>query len=92
MKYILIKTDGYSIDTTEFGTIDAAINALREDYDRHDPKYDTVPANEVNEDLFNLWSQSILCHTEAILYTGDDVYVWKIISVSPSEGDCTNVS
>jgi len=73
MKHILIKTDGYSINTTEFDTIDQAREVMATEYNNYKPNDDNTDDD---------WSDmSSLSDDDAILYTGDDVYVWKIISV-----------
>ena len=69
-KYLLIRTDGYSICTEKFNDRDSAANELAKQYANYGP-----PRESDNED------ESYLCDTEAMLYTDCDVYVWTIIKV-----------
>lgn len=72
MKTVLIETDGYSIDTTEFDTKDNAIIAMKK-------RYADLTPNDNNESFADM---SYITDTNAILYqNGENVYVWKIITV-----------
>lgn len=72
MKSILIETDGYSIDTTEFDTKDDAIEAMKK-------RYADLTPSENDESSAEM---SYIEDTNAILYqNGENVYVWKIIAV-----------
>lgn len=78
MKHILIETDGYSINTTVFDDEKSACNEMERKYDDLDPHYDEA---ETEESMFELYRQSYIDTTQASLYTGNDVYLWKIITV-----------
>lgn len=66
---ILIKTDGYEINTEEYTTsTDAKTEMLKE--------YEEILKNE-NIDKSSL-EMSSCNETDAILYTGNDVFVWKV--------------
>lgn len=73
-KYILIKTDGYSIITTEFETLVEAQDKMISEY------------NEMKSpNLMEPWSGMSYCNEyEATLYDCDmEVLIWKIITVTP---------
>lgn len=70
-KILLIKTDGYSIELSEFDNMDEAKSAMVNDYESLLP----------DEDHFieDYKQMSYCSETNAILYlNGEDVYVWKI--------------
>lgn len=67
--FLLISTDGYSIDYTKYPTKDEAQEAMRTAY--HD--------NEPEDWDENFEDMSYLENNNAILYdNGDNVYVWTI--------------
>ena len=72
MKSLLIETDGYSIDVTEFDSKEDAIKAMKKRYT------DLTPADNDESSA----EMSYIEDTNAILYqNGENVYVWKIIVV-----------
>lgn len=80
IRYVLIMTDGYRIETETFLDKEAAQDELRRQYDMHDPQYDDMEG-DIDESLLEMYEQSYLGEDDAMLYTGEEVYVWKIISV-----------
>lgn len=84
MKALLIKTDGYTIQTTTFADIDSAKEAMVADYT-------TSNKNAVNSAEYKM---SHFSDTEALLYDGGfNVFVWKIVPLQSetdgSEKRCT---
>ena len=71
-KYLLIGTDGYSIDTTPYLSLEKAHEAMKKAYNHFCPK-----------DNGEEWEESSYINdTDAILYAnGDKVYVWNIYPV-----------
>lgn len=71
--YLLIWTDGYSIEHTKYLTFEAAQKALRDEWNEY---YDEEIADE--------WKKlSSITDSNAILYNnGEDVYVWDIAEIS----------
>lgn len=71
--FLLVTTDGYSLDDyTFYETIEEAQDALKKAYDELTPKNDEFPESSDAE-------MSYCNDTDAMLYTGENVYVWKII-------------
>lgn len=70
MKALLIKTDGYSIESTSFADIDSAKAAMAADY----------TASNKNAVGSAEYGASHFSDTEALLYDGGfNVFVWKIV-------------
>ena len=71
--YLLIWTDGYTIEATKYLTLEAAQMALRDEWDGY---YD----EEMNDEWKEL---SLISDSNAILYNnGENVYVWDIAEIS----------
>lgn len=70
---LLIHTDGYSIDTETYHTIDEAKHAMQTQYNGYMP-------SDGLEDEYASMSE---CNSDtAILHcNGEDVHVWRVISV-----------
>ena len=69
MNALLIKTDGYTIQTTTFADADSARAAMTADYNA---------ADSAEHEM------SHISDTEALLYDrSDNVFVWKIVSLQP---------
>lgn len=72
-KYLLIATDGYSIDYTQYDTMEVAQEAMRTAYAKLTPEENDESSEEM----------SYLGETDATLYAnGENVYVWTIATVS----------
>lgn len=73
MSYILIKTDGYTIQHKVYSSLAAAVKEMQSQYD------DAIP----NGGLLPEWKElSYVDDVDAILYAnGEKVYVWKIVIV-----------
>ena len=72
MKYLLIKTDGYSIETEGFLSEADCYKSMLDAYNAAKPE----EWDESFEDM------SYISETDAILYAnGEEVFVWRIISV-----------
>ena len=71
-KYLLIRTDGYSIIVKELFSHKDAYEAMKKEYyEFYNPN-----ASESSIEMSHLYNE------DAILYTDNDVYVWKIHTVS----------
>jgi uncharacterized Zn ribbon protein len=71
-KLILIRCDGYDIETSEYTDLSSAQEKMRKEYDEFHPK----------ENADEWEDMSYISDTNAILYAnGENVYVWKIITV-----------
>lgn len=69
-KYLLISTDGYSIDTKDYSTLEEAEAAMKKAYDELSPQ-----ENNCKEDCW-------INKNSAILFAnGENVYVWDIQKV-----------
>lgn len=70
--YLLIATDGYSIDTEKYKTKEAAIESMKK-------AYNILHPDEKNEEWEDMnW----VSDDDAILYAnGESVYVWSIIEI-----------
>lgn len=67
-KFVLIRTDGYEIDAEDFNTAEEAICEMQKQY-----------TNKYSEDIDESSKEMSYCTNEnAILYTGKEVFVWKI--------------
>ena len=67
---LLIETDGYSIETEKYATLEAAQEAMRKRYEEE------TPGDGLNESESEM---SYLGTYNAILYAnGENVFVWKI--------------
>lgn len=73
MQFILIKTDGYTIQHRVYSSLDDAVKEMQSQYN------DAIP----NEGLLPEWEDlSYIDDVDAILYAnGENVYVWKIIII-----------
>lgn len=74
MKFILIHTDGYSIDYDDnYKNIDETRKEMIQQYEEHMPTGGLSPEWE---------DMSYFTDDDAILYTnGENVHVWRIITV-----------
>ena len=73
MKFILIETDGYSIETRTFENLEDAQKQMGKQYETWPPTGGLTDSYEESSYLGNM---------DAQLYTnGMDVFTWKIISV-----------
>lgn len=76
-RYLLIKTDGYSIDTCFRDTYQEAEAQMRKEY---------LDAKPEEEEWDESWAEmSYLESHDAILYTGENVFVWRILKVTEDE-------
>ena len=67
---LLIETDGYSIETEKYATVEAAQEAMKKRYE------ESTPGGELSESESEM---SYLGTYDAILYAnGENVFVWKI--------------
>ena len=74
MNALLIKTDGYTIQTTTFADTDSARAAMTADYNASNKNAADSAEHEM----------SYISDTEALLYDrSDNVFVWKIVSLQP---------
>lgn len=75
--YILISTDGYNITTSNFNSQFEAVNEMTEKFNSLlQEETGCKSLNEFNDEMsFNNRN------SDAALYTGENVYVWKIIKV-----------
>lgn len=74
MNALLIKTDGYTIQTTTFADTDSARAAMTADYN----------ASNKNAADSAEHKMSHISDTEALLYDrSDNVFVWRIVSLQP---------
>ena len=73
MIYILIKTDGYTIQHKVYSSLAAAVKEMQSQYN------DAIP----NGGLLPVWKElSYIDDVDAILYAnGENVYVWKIVII-----------
>lgn len=73
MSYILIKTDGYTIQHKVYSSLAAAVKEMQSQYN------DAIP----NGGLLPEWKElSYIDDVDAILYAnGENVYVWKIVII-----------
>lgn len=73
MSYILIKTDGYTIQHKVYSSLAAAVKEMQSQYN------DAIP----NGGLLSEWKElSYIDDVDAILYAnGENVYVWKIVII-----------
>ena len=71
--FILIKTDGYSIDTTKHNSLTEAQQKMKDAYEELTPIDFDDESSEAE--------MSYCSDTDATLHTGKDVYVWKICTV-----------
>lgn len=63
---LLIFTDGYSIDIEVKESVESAVSVMAEAYSSY------IPDEQCYEGM------SYLADMDAIVYTGDGVYIWKI--------------
>ncbi|MBQ2184719.1 MAG: hypothetical protein II399_08770 [Lachnospiraceae bacterium] len=70
-KYVLSAGDTFSIDTTVYDSMEAAMRAMKEAYDMASP-----PGLDEDSD------ESYCGDTNAVLFTGENVYTWEITEVS----------
>lgn len=71
-KYIVVHTDGYTIESDFYADYDSAYEAMKDDYDAKTPE-DWI--EEYEED-------SYISDFDAMLYdNGDDVFLWRIIKL-----------
>lgn len=71
--FILVSTDGYSIEHTKYDTKNEARDAMKKAYDLLKPKQFEESCEEM----------SYVSDNDAMLYdNGNDVYVWQIIEVN----------
>lgn len=75
MKYILIETDGYQINENRFSTKTEASEYLQSRYNS------LIPESWEEEEETAEKEMSYCNDAAATLYTGEDVYVWKLIEV-----------
>ena len=70
--FLLVATDGYSIDHTKYSSLELAKKAMNNAYN-----------NLYNENMDKDWKeQSYIDEESAILFqNGENVYVWDIIEV-----------
>ena len=74
MNALLIKTDGYTIQTTTFADTDSARAAMTADYSASNKNAADSAEHEMSH----------ISDTEALLYDrSDNVFVWKIVSLQP---------
>lgn len=73
MKYVLVFSDGYSIELMKFDDLPSAQSALVMDYNNSCPNIELWP-DEFKE-------LSSLDEDSAILYTGESVFVWSIFEI-----------
>lgn len=73
--YLLIRTDGYSIDTERFSSLERAKEVMKEEYEENIPSDDYWHDNSAEKEM------SYLDFNDAILYTGNDVFVWRIVII-----------
>ena len=74
MKFVLIHTDGYTIDYDDsHKTLDEARKEMKRQYDSNMPSDGLSPE----------WEDMSYCNDDdAILYAnGEDVHIWRIITV-----------
>lgn len=73
MQFILIKTDGYTIQHRIYSSLSAAVKEMQSQYNEAIPNGGLLPD----------WKElSYINDNNAILYAnGENVYVWKIIIV-----------
>ena len=71
--FILIQTDGYSIDATKCTSLTEAQQKMKDAYEESTPTDFDEESSEAE--------MSCCSDTDATLYTGEDVYVWKIVTV-----------
>ena len=67
---LLLYSDGESISYELFKNKDLSVNAMKNQYEK------ICPSENDWDDTFK--EMSYLCDDSAILYTGEDVYVWQI--------------
>lgn len=70
--YMLISTDGYSIQTEKFKTKEEAKDALSIEYNDYKPE-------DWDEEMWG--DQSYIGNIGAKLFTGEDVFVWSIVEI-----------
>lgn len=69
--YLLVKTDGYSIEYADYRSPEQAYEEMKKEYEDYTPKDTTEEVEEM----------SYISDSEAILYSGETVYVWRIIEI-----------
>lgn len=75
MKYILIETDGYQINENCFPTKAEATDYMQNRYNS------LIPESWAEGDETAEKEMSYCTDDAAMLYTGEDTYVWKLIKV-----------
>lgn len=74
--YLLIRTDGYSIDSEKFSSMERAKEVMKEEYEEN------IPSDVYWHDNSAQKKKSYLAFNDAILYTGFYVFVWRIVAIS----------
>lgn len=67
---LLLYSDGGSISYELFTSKDLSVKAMRNQYEK------SCPSEDDWDDIFK--DMSCICDDSAVLYTGEDVYVWQI--------------
>ncbi len=68
---LLVRTDGYSIEYADYQNLEQAYGKMRKEYEDYKPK-------DMNEEAKEM---SYINDHDAILWSGDTVYVWRIIEI-----------